>query len=159
MAKINWISAADEEEQQQAQQALQEQKEELDKALPAILTAVRKMIDVDDLTDDELLEMQLLFPQFIATGHKYSAGDVFNYEGGLYRVRKGLTTNGLYPPDKTPSEYTPILPPGVIGAWEQRSWDNPYKPGDKVKWQGDIYLCKLETSYNPTDYPPAWEKE
>ena len=127
-------------------------------ALKPMLTAVRKMVRVDELTEEELEEMVDLYDEY-KVNHKYEKDDIFKYEGKLYKVIKGLTSQEDWKPDKTPSEYYPLMPENVIAPWEQRYGHNPYLVGERVLWQGEVYeLIKAEGSpYTPSAYPQGWE--
>lgn len=51
---------------------------------------------------------------------------------------------------KTPETARPFVP--VQGAHDM------YRAGEYMIWtDGLVYHCKLDTSFSPEDYAPAWE--
>ena len=122
--------------------------------------AVRKLLILSDISPEVLLEFKILYPRWETTiDHKIIKGDVYLYNGELYKVELDHVTLSHYTPDIIQALMTKIIPPGIIGPWEQRYGHNPYIVGDKVIWEGSVYRCTSSTTYSPTDVPSAWVKE
>lgn len=113
--------------------------------------------------DDERLRVSGLYDDWTAGNH--SVGDVYNANGQTWECFQSYD-NSIYPdinPDnsawytfnrplhgKTPETARPFVP--VQGAHDM------YRAGEYMIWtDGLVYHCKLDTSFSPEDYAPAWE--
>ena len=124
----------------------------------AMTFAVKKLIRVDELDPEELEEMIDLYDEY-KIDYLYQKDDVFKYEGKLYKVIKGLTSQDNWKPDQTPSEYLPLMPSGVIPEWvKPTGGHDAYNTGDKVIFEGLVYESLIDSNtWSPTDYPAGWE--
>lgn len=131
---------------------------EFRKKLEANLTATRKLIRIDDLTDEELEQMVDLYDEY-KLDYAYEKDDIFKYKGKLYKVLKGLTSQEGWKPNETPSEYLPLQPEGVIPEWAQPTGSHDaYNIGDKVIFKGEVYESTINSNtWSPTDYPSSWK--
>lgn len=42
--------------------------------------------------------------------------------------------------------------------WEQPTGSHDmYRTGEYMVYDGNVYMCKSDTNYSPTEYPQAWE--
>ena len=118
-----------------------------------------------DLTDEQALEMPLLFPKWQA-GKEYVVGDRVLYLGTLYKVIQAHTSQYGWEPDITPSLFAKNLivkdddgEQVDIPEWEQPDSTNPYMKGDKVKFEGKIYQSLIDNNvWSPSAYPQGWEE-
>ena len=118
-----------------------------------------------DLTDEQALEMPLLFPKWQA-GKEYVVGDRVLYLGTLYKVIQAHTSQYGWEPDITPSLFAKNLivkdddgEQVDIPEWEQPDSTNPYMKGDKVKFEGKIYQSLIDQNvWSPAAYPQGWEE-
>ena len=118
-----------------------------------------------DLTDEQALEMPLLFPKWQA-GKEYVVGDRVLYLGTLYKVIQAHTSQYGWEPDITPSLFAKNLivkdddgEQVDIPEWEQPDSTNPYMKGDKVKFEGKIYQSLIDNNvWSPAAYPQGWEE-
>ena len=118
-----------------------------------------------DLTDEQALEMPLLFPKWQA-GKEYVVGDRVLYLGTLYKVIQAHTSQQGWEPDITPSLFAKNLivkdddgEQVDIPEWEQPGSTNPYMKGDKVKFEGKIYQSLIDNNvWSPAAYPQGWEE-
>ena len=118
-----------------------------------------------DLTDEQALEMPLLFPKWQA-GKEYVVGDRVLYLGTLYKVIQAHTSQQGWEPDITPSLFAKNLivkdddgEQVDIPEWEQPGSTNPYMKGDKVKFEGKIYQSLIDQNvWSPAAYPQGWEE-
>ena len=118
-----------------------------------------------DLTDEQALEMPLLFPKWQA-GKEYVVGDRVLYLGALYKVIQAHTSQQGWEPDITPSLFAKNLivkdddgEQVDIPEWEQPDSTNPYMKGDKVKFEGKVYQSLIDNNvWSPAAYPQGWEE-
>lgn len=118
-----------------------------------------------DLTDEQALEMPLLFPKWQAN-IQYEVGYRVLYLGTLYKVIQAHTSQQGWEPDITPSLFAKNLivkdddgEQVDIPEWEQPGSTNPYMKGDKVKFEGKIYQSLIDNNvWSPAAYPQGWEE-
>ena len=118
-----------------------------------------------DLTDEQALEMPLLFPKWQAN-IQYVVGDRVLYLGTLYKVIQAHTSQYGWEPDITPSLFAKNLivkdddgEQVDIPEWEQPGSTNPYMKGDKVRFEGKIYQSLIDQNvWSPAAYPQGWEE-
>ena len=118
-----------------------------------------------DLTDEQALEMPLLFPKWQA-GKEYAVGDRVLYLGTLYKVIQAHTSQQGWEPDITPSLFAKNLivkdddgEQVDIPEFEQPDSTNPYMKGDKVRFEGKVYQSLIDNNvWSPTAYPQGWEE-
>ena len=118
-----------------------------------------------DLTDEQALEMPLLFPKWQAN-IQYEVGYRVLYLGTLYKVIQAHTSQYGWEPDITPSLFAKNLivkdddgEQVDIPEFEQPDSTNPYMKGDKVRFEGKVYQSLIDNNvWSPAAYPQGWEE-
>lgn len=131
-----------------------EKAREFRRKINASLQATRKLIRVDELSEEELTEMIDLYPQY-EIGKSYVVGDVIKYEGELCKVIQEHTSLKNWVPSELPALYLNMMPENVIPEWkqsagahdaykkdaivkhEEKLWKNIY--GDGNTWEPGVY--------------------
>lgn len=135
-----------------------EKARELRKLIDANLQATRKLIRVDELSEDELLDMIDLYRSY-EIGKSYQVDDIFKYEDKLYRVIQAHTSQEDWVPSELPALYLSMMPENVIPEWVQPTGaHDAYNTGDKVVFEGEVYESIISgNTWSPTDYPQGWK--
>jgi hypothetical protein len=136
-----------------------EKAREFRKRIDANLQATRKLIRVDELSEEELLDMIDLYENYY-TYHNYEVGEIFQYEGKLYKVIQEHTSQDDWIPSELPALYLNIMPNSVIPEWVQPTGSHDaYNIGDKVIFNGVVYESIIDgNTWSPVDYPQGWEE-
>ena len=136
-----------------------EKAKEFRKRIDANLQATRKLIRVDELSEDELLEMIDLYDNY-QVDKQYKVDDIFKYEGKLYKVIQEHTSQEDWIPSELPALYLNMMPENVIPEWVQPSGEHDaYSVGDKVIFEGKVYESLIDdNTWSPTDYPQGWKE-
>lgn len=126
------------------------------KMILANVEATKKLIRVDELDPEELEDMIDLYEAY-EVGRAYEKDEIFQYQGKLYKVLKGLTSSEEWKPDSTPSEYLPLMPEGVIPEWVQPTGaHDAYTLGDKVVYNSQVWASTVSANtWKPGEY--GWE--
>ena len=126
----------------------------------ANLVATRKLIRVDELTEDELNEMIHIYEPY-KPNYPYIKDDRFRYEGKLYEVISPHTSLENWKPNELPALYKEVMPKQVIPEWVKPSGSHDaYSKGDKVIFEGDVWVSKIDNNtWSPSEYAEGWEKE
>lgn len=125
------------------------------------LIALRKLIRVDELTADELVELMDIYPKWetLLTPEPQKAvlNKLYRYENRLYKVRTEHMVQADYTPDITPSLYWLYYPEGVTPEYIE---GRPYSINDKIIFDGKVYTS-LENNnvWNPTTKSDAWKED
>ena len=119
----------------------------------------RKVIDSAGmmLTDEQAAAVPSLYGEW-AESIAYIVGERRNYNGILYTCLLAHTSQKAWTPDKALSLWAKVLipDPGVIPEWEQPDSTNPYMAGDKVMYQGQIWVSIVDNNvWKPGEY--GWE--
>ena len=135
-----------------------EKAREFRKLINANLQATRKLIRVDELSEDELLDMIDLYEGY-KEDEPYDEGDIFKYKGKLYKVIQGHTSQKDWIPSELPALYLSMMPENVIPEWIAPTGSHDaYNTGDKVIFEGDVYESTIDNNtWSPTDYPQGWK--
>ena len=135
-----------------------EKAREFRKLINANLQATRKLIRVDELSEDELLGMINLYESY-KVGKSYKVDDIFKYEGKLYKVIQEHTSQDDWIPSELPALYLSMMPENVIPEWVQPTGSHDaYSAGDKVIFEGKVYESLIDgNTWSPTDYPQGWQ--
>lgn len=125
------------------------------------LIALRKLIRVDELTADEMIELMDIYPEWetllTPEPQKAKVGKCYRYQENLYKVRTEHTVQANYTPDITPSLYWIYYPEGVI---PNHIVGRPYALGDKIIFNDEVYESLQNNNvWSPTDKPDYWKKE
>ena len=136
-----------------------EKAREFRRKVNANLQATRKLIRVDELDKDELLDMIDLYESY-EIGKSYQADDIFKYEGKLYKVIQEHTSSENWIPSELPALYLNMMPDNVIPEWTQPTGaHDSYNTGDKVIYEGQVYESLIDgNTWSPIDYPQGWEE-
>lgn len=112
------------------------------KLRPIIEKAVNIALD-----DTEAIEAALLFPKWSASG-EYTVGDRVQYEGILYKCLTAHTAQETWTPSTAPSLWAKVLipDPDVIPEWAQPDSTNPYMTGDKVTYNGQVWISTIDNN-------------
>ena len=71
------------------------------------------------------------------------------------------TSQAGWEPGAAPSLFAKVLipDPDVIPEWEQPDSTNPYKKGDKVRFEGKVYESLIDNNvWSPSTYPAGWHQ-
>ena len=113
------------------------------------------------LPDQDALDAPELFPAWSGESANYEAGDRVRYNGVLYTVLQGHTSQKDWVPDAAVSLFARVLipDPEVILEWEQPDSANPYMAGDKVMFEGKTYESLINNNvWSPAAYPSGWKE-
>ena len=114
---------------------------EFRKRIDANLQATRKLIRVDELSEEELLDIINLYESY-QVNKLYKEDDIFKYEGKLYKVIQPHTSQEDWIPSELPALYLNIMPENVIPEWRQpQGKHDAYRVGDKVTHNGNVWEC------------------
>ena len=135
-----------------------EKAREFRKRIDANLQATRKLIRVDELSEEELLDMIDLYENY-EVGKFYKIDDIFNHENKLYKVIQEHTSQEDWLPNELPALYLNMMPENVIPEWVQPTGvHDAYNTGDKVIYGGKVYESLIDgNTWSPTDYPSSWK--
>ena len=133
-----------------------EKAREFRKLINANLNATRKLIRVDELSEDELLDMIDLYESY-KVGKSYKTDDIFKYEGKLYKVIQEHTSLENWVPSELPALYLNMMPENVIPEWRQPTGSHDsYSIGDKVVFEDEVYISTVDGNvWVPGEY--GWE--
>ena len=117
---------------------------------------LRAIIENQMQTADEEIAVQAvsLYPQW-KPGMDYSAGYRVQYNGVLYLVITDHQSQESWTPDAAPSLFAKVLipDPDVIPEWEQPESTNPYMKGDKVMYEGKVWISDMDNNvWVPGEY-------
>lgn len=110
------------------------------------------------MTDEQILN----YPHFVEKwrrGQKYEVGKRLEYNGTIYKVLTGHTSQADWTPDAAPSLFAKVLIPdsNVIPEWEQPESTNPYAKGDKVTHNGKTWQSTVDNNvWEPGVY--GWDE-
>ena len=110
------------------------------------------------LSDADALGAVSLYPAWKA-GRTFLAGERVQYQGMLYRVLQDHTAQETWTPDAAPSLFARVLIPDeeVIPDWVQPESTNPYMTGDKVRYNGAVWVSTVDNNvWTPGVY--GWEE-
>lgn len=111
------------------------------------------------LDDTDALEAPNLFPLW-KEGESYAVGTRVRHNDVLYSVLADHSSQADWTPDTAPSLFAKVLIPDetVIPEWEQPESTNGYMTGDKVTYNGVVYVSLIDNNvWSPDAYPAGWE--
>ena len=100
----------------------------------------------------------------------YKAGDKVKNKDKIYEVIQSHKSQRDWQPDSTPSLYKEYLnlsiknedgtETEVVADFKQPTGGHDaYKKGDKVRFNGKVYVSKIDNNaYSPADYAQGWEE-
>lgn len=104
-------------------------------------------IQAQDLTDEEALDVQNLYPEWDGNGKEYAVGFKVNYEDVLYKCLQAHTSQEDWNPADAASLWAKVIhEPGTIPEWEQPSSTNPYMTGDQVRHIEKIWESLIDNN-------------
>lgn len=122
---------------------VQEFKEEQEEKLQIVKEAVRKLIRVDELTQEELQDLINIYDDY-KIDKVYKIGDYLVFENNLYQAKQPHKSQLDWSPDKFPALYTKVEPEGVVPKWKQPTGaHDAYSIGNKVIYNDKIYESKI----------------
>ena len=130
---------------------------EFRKLLDASVIAIRKLIRVDELTEDELAQIINLYDDY-QIDTQYYVGDIFRYNDKLYKVIQEHTSLENWIPSELPALYLSMMPDNIIPEWVQPTGQHDsYNIGDKVIFECAVYESTIDgNTWSPTAYPQGW---
>lgn len=94
-------------------------------------------------------------------GATYKVNQYVMYKEVLYKVLIEHNSQTSWTPDVTASLYAKVLadPTGeTINEWIQPDSTNAYMKGDKVKYEGVVYVSLIDNNvWSPVAYPAVWQ--
>ena len=124
------------------------------------LMRLRALIEAaaESLDDKAALEGVELYPIWQAdkayrTGQRVRCGSI------LYRCLMDHTAQADWTPTAAPSLWARVLieDPSTVPEWVQPDSTNPYKKGDRVRYQGKIWISLVDhNTWEPGVY--GWEE-
>lgn len=109
-------------------------------------------------TDEMSLQVINLYPTW-KVDVSYSKGDRVLYNDVLYKVLLDHTSQSDWAPDVAVSLFTKVLIPdaNVTPEWQQPDSTNPYMKGDKVTYNGKVWVSTIDNNvWEPGVY--GWEE-
>lgn len=115
-------------------------------------------VSFNDLTDEQALQVQNVFPDW-QVDVQYLVGQRVLYNNILFKVITQHKSQADWMPPVAPSLFARVLVgEQEILPWEQPDSTNPYMIGDKVVFDGKIYISLIDNNvWSPADYPAGWE--
>lgn len=120
----------------------------------------KKMVEnAQSMSDEDALTVPMLFDRW-ESGKEYAAGVRLYFEGDLYRVLIGHTSQSSWRPNVAPSLYAKVLipDPDEIPEWEQPGSTNPYMMGDKVRYNSKIWVSIIDYNVWAPGTPGTWSE-
>lgn len=108
-------------------------------------------------TDEMSLQVPNLYPIWMAEV-EYALNDRVLYNDVLYKVITAHTSQTDWTPDVSHSLFAKVLIPdeNIIPEWEQPESTNPYMIGDKVMYDGKVWVSTVDNNvWAPGAY--GWE--
>lgn len=98
------------------------------------------------MPDAEAITVPMMFPRWIE-GVELKAQERVCYNNTLYVVLQDHTTQATWTPPDAPSLFARVLiPDETIPDWEQPDSTNAYKIGDKVRYNGIIWVSEVDNN-------------
>ena len=120
---------------------------------------IESFVKLRNLATDEMsLQVPNLYPTWKSECN-YLIGDKVLYDEVLYRVLQDHVSQENWTPTNAPSLFAKVLIPddNVIPEWEQPSSTNPYMKGDKVMYNGLVWISTIDNNvWAPDLY--GWEQ-
>ena len=116
----------------------------------------------EGLSDEQALQVPLLFEEFDGNGVAYEVGKRIMYKGILYKVIQAHTSQADWTPTAAPSLFAKVINETIDGSipeFEQPDSTNPYMKGDRVLFNGKVYESLIDNNvYSPEAYPAGWKE-
>lgn len=117
------------------------------------------------LTDDQVIDMSMLFEEWSGSGVNYKTKEIVRYNNGLYRVLQSHVSQSSWTPDVSHSLFSRIdVSDDGVEVWTQPTdASNSYSIGDQVHYPGSdglIYTSTVDGNvWSPEAYPSGWKSE
>lgn len=148
----------------EAEKNARKQTEQSQQLSTAVTIFVRA--NADSFTNEQLISVSSFFPDW-ETGHKYTKGEIINYNGNLYRIGQDHTSQSNWLPDSAgvTALYSAIKIDDETGYETWKAWDGVsgiYAKDQIVKDPNDGLLYKSTIANNvwgpPSSYAAYWTK-
>lgn len=149
--------------------AIEELEERVKAQEEASENLIKTFILSKDLNEDQKENILSQYEEW-ELGVYYKKDKKVQYKGKVYKVVIPHTSQSDWKPDVAIDLFTEYLSPQiqnedgttteVINDFKQPTGAHDmYEKGQKVRFDGKIYVCKAEkTAYSPKDYPQDWEE-
>lgn len=124
----------------------------------AILVA---RIQAQNFTDEQAVQVKDLYDDWSGESVDYKAGTYLLYNGVLYKVLKGHTSQIDWTPDTATSLYAKVLTSlsGEVLPWEQPDATNAYMQGDRVLHNGKTWESEADNNvWEPGAVGAPWKE-
>lgn len=130
-----------------------------------IAEAMPEIMRRAQLPDQVAVRLKVCYPEW-EVGESYVKGEIFSFNGQLYRVNQDHTSAAEWVPGQgTESLYTAITvdPETGYDVWQQPTGaHDAYNTGDRVLYpddDGDVYESLIDgNTWAPDAYPQGWKK-
>lgn len=122
-------------------------------------TFIEQFVKLRNLVTDEIaLQVPNLYPDWDKE-EEYEINDRVLYNNVLYKVIQEHTSQAAWTPDVSVSLFTKVLIPdaNIIPNWEQPDSTNPYMTGDKVMYNGKVWISTIDNNTWAPDVH-GWEE-
>ena len=109
---------------------------------------IESFVKLRNLATDEMsLQVPNLYPTW-KSEYQYLTGDKVLYDEILYKVLQDHVSQENWTPTNVPSLFAKVLIPddNVIPEWEQPDSTNPYMAGDKVMYNGSVWVSTIDNN-------------
>lgn len=124
------------------------------------LTKIGKIV-ANQVTDDVVALSIHEFYDIWEENVMYPVGRYITHNDILYKVLTEHTSQATWTPDVSPGLFAKVLinPTNeTILDWVQPDSTNAYMIGDKVKYEGAVYVSLIDNNiWSPVAYPAAWQ--
>lgn len=108
--------------------------------------------------EDALQSIELFTPWASLIGTPVAVKKRVQDRGKLYECIQAHTPQDDWHPEDTPALWKEVS----VEEWPEfvqpTGAQDAYNTGDKVTFQGQHYICKMDgCTWSPADYPVAWE--
>lgn len=160
-------------QEQQEKEALKKAEEEKQNTIDGLAESASKINEaldaIKEALPDETASKHITLFDTWKTGTKYTANERIVYDGKLYKVLQTHTSQDDWTPNKASSLFAEILTStvndnGIVTENDVKEWThpdstNPYKQGDKVKFNGKTYESLIDNNvWSPEAYPAGWKE-
>ena len=108
----------------------------------------KAMAATQSLTEAEAITATCLHPKWSGDSVQYTAGQRVQDDGVLYTVLQAHTSQPDWKPAAAPSLFAKVLipDPTAVPEWEQPDSTNPYMKGNKVKYNGKVWVSLVDNN-------------
>ena len=112
------------------------------------------------IDDSVAYYMPDVYPDWDGNSVEYKVGDRVVYDGALYKVLTGHTSQATWTPTDAPSLFAKVLTAtDSILEWQQPTAENAYMTGDRVRYNDKIYESLIDNNvWKPDEYADGWKE-